>query len=58
MTMAKGIGNGWPLGAVLTSKKVADVMNTKLFFNTFSAGPIACRIGMEVLDIIDSEKLP
>lgn len=57
MTMAKSIGNGLPLGAVVARKEIADSIAKKLFFNTFSAGPIQSRVGHEVIKIIDEERL-
>jgi alanine-glyoxylate transaminase/(R)-3-amino-2-methylpropionate-pyruvate transaminase len=56
VTMAKGIGNGFPIGAVATRKEITDVVK-KVYFNTFGGGPIQCRVGMEVLKIIKDEKL-
>ena len=56
VTMAKGIGNGIPLGAVVTRKEIADKINF-VFFNTYGGGPIQCRVGMEVLKAIKKEKL-
>lgn len=56
VTMAKGIGNGFPIGAVATRKEISDVVK-KIYFNTFGGGPIQCRVGMEVLKIIKDEKL-
>jgi alanine-glyoxylate transaminase/(R)-3-amino-2-methylpropionate-pyruvate transaminase len=56
VTMAKGIGNGFPMAAVATRKEVMDSIK-KVHFNTFGGGPIQCRVGMEVLNIIKDEKL-
>lgn len=57
VTMAKGIGNGYPLAAVITTPKIAKVLSEKSFFNTFGGNPVACSIGSTVLDIIKEEKL-
>ncbi|KAF7989374.1 hypothetical protein HCN44_008048 [Aphidius gifuensis] len=57
VTLAKGIGNGFPLGAVVTTKEIADCLNKALHFNTFGGNPLACAVGTAVLDIIDEEKL-
>lgn len=35
VTMAKGIGNGFPLGAVVTTRKVAETLTSALHFNTY-----------------------
>ena len=49
--MAKGIGNGFPLAAVVTTPEIASVMNTALHFNTFGGNPIASAVGIAVLDV-------
>ena len=56
--MAKGIGNGMPLAAVATTKKVADVLANKAHFNTYGGNPLAVTSGREVLKIIEEENLP
>ena len=56
VTMAKGIGNGYPLAAVVTTKEVTNKIN-HLFFNTYGGGPIQYRVGLEVLKVIKEEKL-
>lgn len=48
ITMAKGIGNGVPIGAVVTRREIADAINF-VFFNTFGGGHIQSRVGIEVL---------
>nr|XP_012147991.1 PREDICTED: uncharacterized protein LOC100880478 isoform X3 [Megachile rotundata] len=50
VTLAKGIGNGFPLGAVITSNEIAESLNTALHFNTFGGNPLACAVGITVLD--------
>ncbi|MGH7997781.1 MAG: aspartate aminotransferase family protein, partial [Opitutaceae bacterium] len=57
VTMAKGIGNGAPLGAVVTTPKIASVLTHKVHFNTFGGNPVACAIGRAVLETIDRERL-
>jgi alanine-glyoxylate transaminase/(R)-3-amino-2-methylpropionate-pyruvate transaminase len=57
VTMAKGIGNGFPMAAVVTRKEIADTLSQALFFNTFGGNPMACAVGSAVLDVIDEEKL-
>ncbi|MFC1521595.1 aspartate aminotransferase family protein [Elusimicrobiota bacterium] len=57
ITMAKGIGNGYPLGAVITTKAVAQAMKGKIHFNTFGGSPVAMAAGSAVLDVMDKEKL-
>jgi alanine-glyoxylate transaminase/(R)-3-amino-2-methylpropionate-pyruvate transaminase len=49
--MAKGIGNGFPMAAVVTRKEIADQLADGLFFNTFGGNPMACAVGSAVLDV-------
>ncbi|KAK3608047.1 hypothetical protein CHS0354_031033 [Potamilus streckersoni] len=56
VTMAKGIGNGFPLAAVVTTPEIAASMSKAIHFNTFGGNPVACAIGSAVLDVIDAEK--
>ncbi len=57
VTMAKGIGNGCPLGAVVTTPKIAATLAQRTHFNTFGGNPVACAQGKAVLEVIDREKL-
>jgi alanine-glyoxylate transaminase/(R)-3-amino-2-methylpropionate-pyruvate transaminase len=57
VTMAKGIGNGAPLGAVVTTAKIAAVMGQKIHFNTFGGNPVVSAIGKAVLEVIEREDL-
>jgi alanine-glyoxylate transaminase/(R)-3-amino-2-methylpropionate-pyruvate transaminase len=57
VTMAKGIGNGAPLAAVVTTPQIAATMAQKVHFNTFGGNPVVCAIGKAVLEVIDREKL-
>ncbi|KAK8511654.1 hypothetical protein V6N12_038255 [Hibiscus sabdariffa] len=56
VTMAKGIGNGLPLGAVVTTPEIASVMAQKIQFNTFGGNPVCSAGGLAVLRVIDKEK--
>src|SRR5436190_3220840 len=56
VTMAKGIGNGAPLAAVVTTPKIAAVMAQKVHFNTFGGNPVVSAVGKAVLEVIDQEK--
>jgi alanine-glyoxylate transaminase / (R)-3-amino-2-methylpropionate-pyruvate transaminase len=56
ITMAKGIGNGFPIGAVVTKKSITDRIK-QVYFNTFGGGHIQCRVGLTVLETIQKEKL-
>ena len=58
VTMGKPIANGHPLGAVVTTPAIAAAFaNGMEYFNTFGGNPVACAIGLEVLNIIDDEHL-
>jgi alanine-glyoxylate transaminase/(R)-3-amino-2-methylpropionate-pyruvate transaminase len=57
VTLAKGIGNGAPLGAVITTPKIAAVMTQKVHFNTFGGNPVVSAIGKAVLEVIERENL-
>jgi alanine-glyoxylate transaminase / (R)-3-amino-2-methylpropionate-pyruvate transaminase len=57
VTMAKGIGNGCPLGAVVTTPKIAQTLTDRLHFNTFGGNPVVCAQGSAVLDVIERENI-
>eukprot|EP00112_Aurelia_sp_Birch-Aquarium-sp1_P022063 Seg61.3 transcript_id=Seg61.3/GoldUCD/mRNA.D3Y31 product="Alanine-glyoxylate aminotransferase 2 mitochondrial" protein_id=Seg61.3/GoldUCD/D3Y31 len=57
VTMAKGIANGFPMAAVVTTPKIAQSIASSLHFNTFGGNPIACEVASAVMDVIDEEKL-
>src|SRR5882757_8788973 len=57
VTMAKGIGNGVPLGAVVTTPQIAQALATRIHFNTFGGNPVVCAQGKAVLEVIDREGL-
>ncbi len=54
---AKGIGNGYPLAAVIAKRDVAEAMAGKFYFNTYGANPVSCAAGRAVLRVIAAEKL-
>jgi alanine-glyoxylate transaminase/(R)-3-amino-2-methylpropionate-pyruvate transaminase len=56
VTMAKGIGNGAPLAAVVTTPKIAATLTQKVHFNTFGGNPVVSAIGKAVLEVIEQEK--
>ncbi|RZF36776.1 hypothetical protein LSTR_LSTR005089 [Laodelphax striatellus] len=57
VTLAKGIGNGFPLSAVITTPKIAETLGHALHFNTYGGNPVATAVGMSVLEVIEEEKL-
>ena len=57
VVMAKGIGNGFPLGAVVTRKSIAAPMAEKFMFHTYGANPTCCAAGRAVLEVIRRDKV-
>ncbi|HET8727652.1 MAG TPA: aminotransferase class III-fold pyridoxal phosphate-dependent enzyme, partial [Alphaproteobacteria bacterium] len=58
VTMGKPIGNGHPLGAVVTTPEVvASFANGMEYFNTFGGNPVSAAIGCAVLDVVRDERL-
>jgi len=52
----QGIGNGLPLGAVVTTPEIASVLSQKIQFNTFGGNPVCSAGGLAVLKVLDKEK--
>jgi alanine-glyoxylate transaminase/(R)-3-amino-2-methylpropionate-pyruvate transaminase len=57
VTMAKGIGNGCALGAVVTTPQIAATLTQRVHFNTFGGNPVASAQGHAVLEVIERENL-
>ncbi|MBW7908686.1 MAG: aminotransferase class III-fold pyridoxal phosphate-dependent enzyme [Kiritimatiellae bacterium] len=57
VTMAKSIGNGAPLAAVVTTPEIAKSLTQRIHFNTYGGNPVSCAIGKAVLEVIDDENL-
>lgn len=57
VTMAKGIGNGVPLAAVVTTPAIAACLAERIHFNTFGGNPVVSAVGRAVLQVIDEEGL-
>jgi alanine-glyoxylate transaminase/(R)-3-amino-2-methylpropionate-pyruvate transaminase len=57
VTMAKGIGNGAPLGACVTRPEIAAVLKNRLHFNTFGGNPVSMTQGLATLEVIDGEHI-
>ncbi len=53
ITMAKGIGNGVPLGGLITTREVAECMRGKTHFNTYGGNPVSMVSGLAVLETIE-----
>jgi 4-aminobutyrate aminotransferase-like enzyme/Ser/Thr protein kinase RdoA (MazF antagonist) len=58
VSVAKSVGNGYPLGAVITSRAVAEAFAGEgYFFSSTGGSPLSCAIGMTVLDVLRDEGL-
>lgn len=57
VTMAKSLGNGAPIAAVVTRREIAETMRQKLHVNTFGGNPVSTAAALAVLDVIDDDKL-
>ena len=58
MTTAKSIGAGYPLGAITGKAAVMDVPAPGGIGGTYGGNPLACEVGLTVLDIMEEERLP
>jgi 4-aminobutyrate aminotransferase-like enzyme len=58
VSVAKSTGNGYPLGAVITSRAVAEAFASQgYFFSSTGGSPLSCAIGLTVLDVLRDEDL-
>ncbi|WP_394823424.1 aspartate aminotransferase family protein [Pendulispora albinea] len=57
IALAKGLGGGFPVGAMLTTEKVANALPPGTHGSTFGGNPLACATALSVLRIVDDEKL-
>jgi len=57
LALAKSIAAGYPLGVVLGHARVADSLKAGEHGTTFGGGPLACRLALEVMDIIEEDGL-
>ncbi|RVU51417.1 aspartate aminotransferase family protein [Pseudomonas syringae] len=57
MTLAKGLGNGIPIGACLARGRAAQLFTPGSHGSTFGGNPLACRVGCTVIDIIEQQAL-
>jgi 4-aminobutyrate aminotransferase-like enzyme/Ser/Thr protein kinase RdoA (MazF antagonist) len=59
LVLGKPIGNGFPLGAVITTREIAAAFDNGMeFFSTFGGNPVACAAGLAVLDVLEADGLP
>jgi 4-aminobutyrate aminotransferase-like enzyme len=58
VVLGKPIGNGHPIGAVITTRAIADSFDNGMeFFSTFGGNNVSCAIGLKVLEVVQQEKL-
>ena len=55
MMVAKGIGGGFPLGAVLATENAASGMTTGTHGSTYGGNPLACAVGAKVMEIVGDD---
>ena len=55
--MAKGMGGGFPIGGIVASPEVSDVLQVGSHATTFGGTPLACAAALAVIGIIDREGL-
>jgi len=56
IVLGKGIGNGFPLSAVVARREIAEAMTAKKFFNTYGCNPVSCAAGRAVLRAVDDDR--
>ncbi len=58
VVLGKPIGNGYPLAAVVATRTIAAAFDNGMeYFSTFGGNPVACAVGLAVLDVLRDEKL-
>lgn len=57
MTLAKALGGGLPIGALLVKKDIADILGPGTHASTFGGSPLVCKAALAVLRVIQKEKL-
>ena len=57
MTLAKSLGGGFPIGALVAKKEIADTLQPGMHATTFGGSPLACAAALAVFEAIDKEKL-
>jgi acetylornithine/N-succinyldiaminopimelate aminotransferase len=57
LTVAKALGGGLPIGALVTGERLAEVFAPGDHGSTFAGGPVQCAAGLAVLDVIDDDGL-
>jgi len=57
LTSAKGLGGGFPIGAMLCTQKAAEVLQFGTHGSTYGGNPLACAVGEAVLDIVNTPEV-
>jgi len=57
VSMAKSLGGGFPIGAVWFGSRLAEVLTPGTHATTYGGGALACAVALEILNIIEEEKL-
>lgn len=57
LTSAKALGGGFPISAMLTTEEIASVMQPGIHGTTYGGNPLACAVGCEAFDMINSPEL-
>ncbi|MCM8821065.1 MAG: aminotransferase class III-fold pyridoxal phosphate-dependent enzyme, partial [Candidatus Omnitrophica bacterium] len=57
MTLAKTLGGGFPIGAMIAKKEVADLMVPGTHASTFGGSPLACAASLAVIETIEKDNL-
>lgn len=58
VTIAKPMGNGFPIGGVITSRRIADALSSQgQFFSSAGGSTLSCRVGLAVLDAMVEDDL-
>ncbi|MBQ7251408.1 MAG: aspartate aminotransferase family protein [Kiritimatiellae bacterium] len=56
-SVAKGLGNGFPVGAAVAGEKLSDIFTPGAHGTTFGGNPLACAVARTVIDVIERENL-
>jgi 4-aminobutyrate aminotransferase-like enzyme/Ser/Thr protein kinase RdoA (MazF antagonist) len=58
VTLGKPLGNGHPLGAVVTTREIAEAFDNGMeYFNSFGGNPVSMAVGLAVMDVVEEEGL-
>jgi predicted acetylornithine/succinylornithine family transaminase len=56
-SLAKGLGNGFPIGAIVAGNKLADIFQPGHHATTFGGTPLACAAALSVIEVFEEEEL-